>query len=129
MRRKSERLLTFFDKYREKNLTVPIIVEGKRDISSLRKLDFKGEIILLNTGKSLMGKAETISEEYREVIILTDFDRKGVFLKNRIVTYLMSLGIHADLSLWNYVAKNMPARTVEQLPWAYDTVMVQEARE
>ncbi|MCL4334979.1 MAG: hypothetical protein M1402_02650 [Candidatus Thermoplasmatota archaeon] len=128
MRKKSERLLTFFDKYREKNLKVPIIVEGKRDISSLRKLDFRGEIILLNTGKSLMGKAEIISEEYKEVIILTDFDRKGVFLKNRIVTYLMSLGIQADLSLWNYVSKNMPARTVEQLPWAYDTVLTQEMR-
>lgn len=119
---KSDRLLTIFRKYREKNLQVPIIVEGKNDVHSLRRLDFTGEIINLNSGLSLLGKVEQISNAYNEVIVLTDFDYKGTILKKRITGYLLSLGTSPDIYLWNYVNRYLPARTVEELPWAYEKI-------
>ncbi len=122
MIQKSVRLLSVFEKYREKNLKVPILVEGKHDVSSLRRLEFSGEIISLNSGHSLLGKVEQISNSHNEVIILTDFDQKGVFLKRRLTNYLLSVGTSADIYLWNYISHYLPARTVEELPWAYEKV-------
>ncbi len=123
MTQKSDRLLSIFDKYREKNLKVPILVEGKHDVSSLRKLDFQGELVSLNSGHSLLGKVEKMSDKYNEVIILTDFDQKGIFLKKRITTYFTSMGTDADTYLWTFVLRYLPAKTVEELPWAYENAL------
>ncbi len=123
MTQKSDRLLSIFDKYREKNREVPILVEGKRDVSSLRRLDFQGELISLNSGHSLLGKVELMSDKYSEVIILTDFDQKGVFLKKRITSYFKSMGTEPDTYLWTFVLRYLPAKTVEELPWAYENAL------
>lgn len=123
MIQKSDRLLNIFEKYREKNLEVPILVEGKRDVSSLRKLEFNGEIINLNSGHTLLGKVELLADKYREVIILTDFDHKGIFLKKRITTYFNSMGTEADTYLWTFILRFLPAKTVEELPWAYEKAL------
>lgn len=123
MMQKSDRLLDIFTKYREKNLSVPILVEGKHDISSLRKLEFNGEIVTLNSGHSLLRKVERMSSKYDEVILLTDFDQKGKFLKRRIDSYFQSTGTQTDTYLWSYILRFMPANTVEDLPWAYEKIM------
>ena len=38
---------------REENKTVPIIVEGDKDIAALRRLEVTGEIIRFNKGQSV----------------------------------------------------------------------------
>ncbi len=45
--------LESFDRILEsmKELNSPIVVEGKRDVSALRDLGYKGELIELNDGK------------------------------------------------------------------------------
>ena len=48
------RVLKTLEKYRIKNQDVPIIVEGKNDLGCLRSLDFQGNIIILNSGNSLV---------------------------------------------------------------------------
>lgn len=65
------------DELKEKNKTMPIIVEGEKDIAALRSLGMKGIIIQLNQGISLPDFCDRISRKYKEVIILTDWDRKG----------------------------------------------------
>jgi 5S rRNA maturation endonuclease (ribonuclease M5) len=113
-----KRILKILEKYRVKNSRTPIVVEGKNDVASLRKLSFEGEIIQLNSGSSLLDFSETLGRSYKEIIILTDFDRKGMELKHRIEAYLVGSGCTVDSFLWNSLRKSMPVRTVEELPFA-----------
>jgi 2,5-diamino-6-(ribosylamino)-4(3H)-pyrimidinone 5'-phosphate reductase len=57
----------------------PIVVEGKKDLETLRTLGVQGLIVTAKTGgKSrldLLTEIEKIG--YREVILLLDFDRRG----------------------------------------------------
>jgi 5S rRNA maturation endonuclease (ribonuclease M5) len=55
----------------------PIIVEGPRDVKAMRAVGITGMIIPINTGNSLVNFCATLAAEYRKVIILTDWDRKG----------------------------------------------------
>lgn len=110
------RVFSILDNYRSKNLSVPIIVEGKNDVSCLRSIDFEGQIIQLNSGESLLNFSENLASEYSEIIILTDFDRKGKTLKKKIQNYLVSSGVKTDTYLWEYLCKRSPIATVEELP-------------
>lgn len=110
------RVFSILDQYRSKNLSVPIIVEGKNDVSCLRRIDFEGRIIQVNSGESLLNFSENLASEYDEIIILTDFDRKGKTLKKMIQNYLVSSGVKADTYLWEYLCKKSPIATVEELP-------------
>ncbi|MFQ3574534.1 MAG: hypothetical protein SNJ53_07880 [Thermodesulfovibrionales bacterium] len=89
---RAERLLFVLSDLSRLNEKMPIIVEGKRDVNALRRLGLKGDIIAINTGQGLYEFCETIHAQYRDIIMLTDWDKKGESL-------FMSLG--AELSgLW-----------------------------
>jgi 5S rRNA maturation endonuclease (ribonuclease M5) len=59
------------------NLTTPIIVEGAKDQMVLKKLGFEGEIIKISQGKSIFTFCEGLARNFKEVIILTDWDNHG----------------------------------------------------
>ncbi len=111
-------------KYQNKNLQNPIIVEGINDIKSLKKINFTGNIININRGKSLYNFSEYISNGYNTVILLTDFDKKGIFLKNKIESYLNSMDINVDLQLWNYIKNNCHINDVESMPALLDNNII-----
>ena len=104
----------------EKNLTVPIIVEGVNDAKSLRRLGFSGPIIKMNQGRTLMALAEAISGDFNEVILLTDFDRKGEKLGATMQEYLVSLGTRVDRHLRDRLNSCLPVKTVEEVPAAVE---------
>lgn len=110
------RVFSILDHYRDRNQTVPIVVEGKNDVSCLRDIDFTGTLIQVNTGESLLNFSENLAAQYNEIIILTDFDRKGKLLKKRIQNYLISSGVKTDTYLWEYLCRRSPIATVEELP-------------
>lgn len=117
------RVIKILERYRAKNSSVPIIVEGRHDVESLRKIDFAGEIITVNAGTSLLTFSENISRAYKEVIILTDFDHKGHILKSSLERYLISSGCRADTDLWSSIRHMVPIRTVEELPFAVNRIL------
>ena len=96
-----EELIEVIDLLSEKNEAGPVIVEGRNDISGLRSLGLKGEIHSLNQGKSLFQRVEEISACRKELIVLPDFDRKGVALKDTIKRYVEGMGKTADTYYWN----------------------------
>ena len=57
----------------------PIIVEGKKDLETLRVLGVQGEIVMAKTGgKSRLDLISEIEKTAgKEVILLLDFDRRG----------------------------------------------------
>jgi 5S rRNA maturation endonuclease (ribonuclease M5) len=63
----------------------PIIVEGKKDIETLRTLSIGGKIIPAKSGKSLLDVvSEVENDRPEEVILLLDFDRRGQELTRRL---------------------------------------------
>lgn len=91
------RLLEVIERLIEDNETSPIVVEGKRDLHSLRKLGLVGDILLLNTGETLLAFCERIARTYDRVILLTDWDKKGGVLAERIRTNLANSRIDLDI--------------------------------
>ena len=98
-----------------------IVVEGPRDKEALRLMGIKGRILCLQSSrKNTFGFAEQLDGE-SQVIVLTDFDREGVFLANRLARILNSQKIHANLSLWRELRglTRSELRSVEELPRLY----------
>ncbi len=113
-----KRIEAILEDFREENLRAPIIVEGKRDEDALRTLGFRGEIIRINSGSSLVSFAQRISMEYKRVIILTDWDRTGSFLAGRLYELLRDNDVLCDMEFrrkLGFYAGSLIS-TVEELP-------------
>jgi len=111
---------------REENKTIPIIVEGDKDIAALRKLDVTGEIIKFNQGMSIPDFCDMISQKYKSVIILTDWDRKGGFLCSTIMKNLEGL-VECNIRFRKIFAQRSMIRTLEGLP-SWITTLKQKIR-
>ena len=77
-----------------------IIVEGKRDILSLKRLGIEGDFELA-TRDSLFNFSERIAELGRDVIILTDWDRRGDLLAVKLSEYFQNFGLRPELQIRN----------------------------
>jgi len=66
-----------------------IIVEGQKDIESLVNLGIKNKIIAVSQN-NIFSVIDSISE--KDVIVLTDFDKKGTYLFKQYVKELQSSG-------------------------------------
>jgi 5S rRNA maturation endonuclease (ribonuclease M5) len=85
---RAERLRKVIEDLHEINKNIPIIVEGNKDVSALRKLGLVGEIITLHRGKSLYDFCLDIAERFQKVIILLDWDKKGESLNKTLAMHL-----------------------------------------
>ena len=106
---------------REENKTVPIIVEGDKDIEALRKLNITGEIIRFNLGLSIPDFCDMISQKYKNIILLTDWDRKGGYLCSTIKKNLESR-VGCNTKYREIFAKRSMIRTLEGLPSWIETL-------
>jgi len=100
---------------KDENKKTPIIVEGDKDIDALRKLDISGTIITVNTGTSLIDFCDKIAHNYKEIIILTDWDRRGGYLCHTIKKNLEGR-VNCNIHYREIFAKNAMIRTIEGLP-------------
>jgi len=77
-----------------------VIVEGKKDREALQKLGFDN-IVLLN--KPLYEVAESVSE--KDVVLLTDLDKKGREIYSKLKKGLDKRGVTVDDTLRNLLFK------------------------
>jgi len=79
--------------------TEVILVEGKRDTKALEDLGCTGHIIELNNGKSLLSTVESLVELHssKSFIILTDWDRTGNILAEKLKRYGESCDLVANM--------------------------------
>lgn len=75
-----------------------IIVEGKKDVLSLKKLGINGKFELA-TLHPLLNFSERIAGQGREIIVLTDWDRRGDLLVSKLSIYFGNLGIRPDFEI------------------------------
>lgn len=73
-----------------------IIVEGKRDIISLRKLGFSGDIEIA-THRPLTEVTSKVVDSGKRAIILTDWDRRGDLLASKISEDLRYFDVDVDM--------------------------------
>ena len=106
---------------RDENKNIPIIVEGEKDINALRKLDLDGTIISVNAGISLTDFCDKIADNYKDIIILTDWDRRGGYLCHTIKKNLEGR-VNCNIYYRGIFAKNSMIRTIEGLPTWIETM-------
>lgn len=72
---------------------VPILVEGVDDEGALHELNVKGQIFKVsNSSKTLLNFLESLAG-FKQIIVLTDFDRAGDKLAKFCVVHLKRLGV------------------------------------
>ena len=69
-----------------------IVVEGRRDVDSLRLLGISGDIRLA-CQKPLLEFTEQLSKSGKEIVLLTDWDKKGGITARKIINHLLTYGI------------------------------------
>jgi len=106
------------DRLRAASEQFPVLVEGARDVAALRKLGLEGEILKLNRGEGLVARADALSHQYKDIILLTDWDYKGVELHDRLKRLLQDAQVRTDDFFWSRLRKLVGggSRTVEDLP-------------
>lgn len=95
---------------------VPIVVEGIRDKTALRKIGVKGEIIVFRSFKSLREYFE--ERDIRCVILLLDLDSEGERMTMMAKKALEGVVRNIDTSLWRRLRKfrNIGLTEIESLP-------------
>ncbi len=78
----------FLEELNHINQSVPIIVEGFRDVQTLRALGMQGEIVKLHSGRSIQQFCEEYSENHVEAVILTDWDNRGNQLFHLVTQFM-----------------------------------------
>jgi 5S rRNA maturation endonuclease (ribonuclease M5) len=116
-----EELEKALQELREDNKTIPILVEGEKDIEALRKLDVNGKIIRFNVGMSISNFCDMIAQKYKSIILLTDWDRKGGYLCTMIKKNLESR-VTCNTKYRKIFAKRSMIRTIEGLPTWINTL-------
>lgn len=92
-----------------------VVVEGKRDVSALKKLGFSGQIIEFHKFGGIVNFADYVAR-YEKLIILFDRDRKGRYLTGKTIQ-LLQRRTKIDLSFKRKLAviTKGKIRFVEQL--------------
>lgn len=103
------------------NRTTPVIVEGDKDISALRKLGLTGEIIGFNKGQSVSNFCDIIAQKYGKIILLTDWDWRGGRLGSSIKRHLENR-VKCNMSYRQSFAQRCMCRTVEGTPKWLETL-------
>lgn len=97
-------------KYINKIKNKLIIVEGKKDKLALQKLGLKN-IIILN--KPLYKIVEEV--KCKEIVILTDLDKKGKQIYGYLSSNLQRFGVKIDNNFRNFLFKKTKLRQIEGL--------------
>lgn len=108
-----ERLKEVIQALYEVNKRIPIIVEGRRDVSALRKIGFVGELITLHMGKGLYDFCEDIHERFNRVVLLMDWDEKGESLYRTVSGHLN--GIWEEFSAFREIIKVLCQKDINDI--------------
>jgi 2,5-diamino-6-(ribosylamino)-4(3H)-pyrimidinone 5'-phosphate reductase len=103
LKEKEERILLILECLSEESAKgTPIVVEGKKDIETLKMLNVEGMIIAAKTGgKTFLDTVSEIEKTCKkEVILLLDFDRRGKELTKRLKQHLEKTEIKTNLTFW-----------------------------
>ena len=104
LKEKEEKIQNLLERLVEESTEgTPIVVEGRKDIETLRALGVQGRIVSAKTGGK--SRLDVISEVEKtgahEVILLLDFDRRGKEWSKILKEHLERAKIRPNLKFWN----------------------------
>ncbi len=102
----------FITSLRRKSKSVPIIVEGKNDVATLKRFGIKNIIPI--SGKNYFDLLEEISENTTEVVLLIDVDKQGEKIFKTLKGIFEKQGLKVDGTFREYL-KKLKIEEVEQL--------------
>lgn len=115
-RERFDLLLAALDDLAEANVSIPVVVEGKRDVAALAALGCGGTLVALNQGATLHDVCERLAAGARIVIVLTDWDGRGARLAADVTRLLAANGARAETTLRDRIRGNVDGvRHVESL--------------
>ena len=103
LKEKEERIERLFESLAEESSKeIPVVVEGKKDVETLRALNVDGKIITLKAGgKSFLNVLSDLERlRVQEVILMLDFDRRGKEATKRLKLSLENMGVTPNLAFW-----------------------------
>lgn len=87
-----------------------VLVEGLRDVESLKSLDCLATIeVLSHRGVNDFDLADGIAGRFSNVLILTDFDEEGLSLNKRFESILEHKGVRVEVGLRRKIGRLMAA--------------------
>ncbi len=98
-----EKLLRTIDKLAEESAKGKlVVVEGKKDAQALQEIGINGAFLMVKTGGKSFLEATCEIERLgvREVILLLDFDRRGIEGTRRLQSELERLKVKANVRFW-----------------------------
>jgi 5S rRNA maturation endonuclease (ribonuclease M5) len=101
---KEEKILQILDALAEESAKgTPIVVEGKKDLETLRTFGIKGTILTAKTGgKSFLDVISEIEQtEAAEVVLFLDFDRRGKEGTKLLKQYLERTKTKPNTKFWH----------------------------
>ena len=112
-----EKLLEVIEELKIEAEEKPIIVEGKKDMESLIKLGVEGTFIIIAKTPVYLIADELVRKGIKEVILLTDFDRRGKMLAKAIVEEFRHRGIKVNTKIRHeiFIYTNSGIRDIERL--------------
>lgn len=103
LKEKEEKIAELVEQLREESAKgTPIVVEGKKDVEALRSLEVEGPIISIKTGGKSFVEAilEIERTKAKKVILLLDFDRRGIEATMHFKQNLERAKIKPDVEFW-----------------------------
>jgi 5S rRNA maturation endonuclease (ribonuclease M5) len=82
-----------------------IVVEGDRDLRSLRALGAGGPVVLLHSGRGMSRLVRSLAQPRHRVVVLTDWDREGGHLAHRLAELLVAEGVPVNMEFRRRLAK------------------------
>ena len=106
LKEREEKILQTFEHLNETSANgIPIVVEGKNDVRALRALTIKGKIIQVKaSGKTIWDAVAEIEESGApEIVLLLDFDKRGIELTRRLTRYFEKTKIKPNTTFWKKI--------------------------
>ncbi|MEM1514866.1 MAG: toprim domain-containing protein [Candidatus Bathyarchaeia archaeon] len=102
LERKLEKLNYLIERLKEEvSAGALLIVEGEKDVVSLKTIGINSNIIAVKSNrKTLQEIIDELSSLNREIILLTDFDRRGRELAERLYKSLEGMRAKVNLRFW-----------------------------
>ncbi|WP_017980931.1 toprim domain-containing protein [Methanocaldococcus villosus] len=112
-----ERLLDIIEELKIEAEDKPIIVEGKKDVESLEKLGVEATYIIIGKTPVYLIADELVRRRIKEVILLTDYDRRGKLLAKAILEEFRHRGIKVNTFYRKmiFIYTNSGIRDIESL--------------
>lgn len=116
--KKLEMLEKYIEELSEDSKSQPIVVEGETDREALRELGIEGEILVLNRGVHMLDFVEEVARSYSGVILLLDWDKKGILLTFQLSRLFLACDVSVNLRYWKKIRDivSKDAKDVESLP-------------